>query len=39
MTYVQINFSRMEEQGLLRLRNIGSSSIPVARFYGKATEL
>lgn len=29
----------MEEQGLLRLRNAGSSSTSVAHFYGKATEL
>lgn len=39
MTYFQKNFSRVEKQGLLRLRNVGSSSTSAARFYGKATKL
>lgn len=39
MTHFQKNFSRREKQGSLRLKNVGSCSMSVAHFYGKATKL
>lgn len=39
MTHFQKNFSRREKQGSLMLKNVDSSSMSVACFYGKATKL